>query len=85
MNIGRPSSPVQLTGGYLGASYSATPFQTGDVPIPESASAEQFYGGGSATGRCRRSCELNKQFREDYATESEIAARVHAPSNSRPA
>src|SRR5271165_4317122 len=35
VNIGRPSSPVQLTGGYIGASYSATPFQTGDVPIPD--------------------------------------------------
>ncbi len=35
VNIGRPSSPVQLTGGYLGASYSATPFQTGDTPIPD--------------------------------------------------
>ena len=34
VNIGRPSSPVQLSGGYLGASYSATPFQPGDTPIP---------------------------------------------------
>jgi len=34
VNIGRPSSPVQLTGGYLGASYSATPVQPGDIPIP---------------------------------------------------
>ncbi|HCB97294.1 MAG TPA: DUF1501 domain-containing protein, partial [Verrucomicrobiales bacterium] len=34
VNIGRPSSPVQLTGGYLGASVSATPFQAGQTPIP---------------------------------------------------
>ena len=34
VNIGRPSSPVQLSGGYLGASYSATPFQPGEIPIP---------------------------------------------------
>src|SRR5580693_9885290 len=34
VNIGRPSSPVQLTGGYLGASVAATPFQAGDTPIP---------------------------------------------------
>jgi len=34
VNIGRPSSPVQLSGGYLGSSYSATPFRTGDVPVP---------------------------------------------------
>src|SRR5690349_18723956 len=31
VNIGRPSSPVQLTGGYLGAGVAATPFQPGDV------------------------------------------------------
>src|SRR5256714_6130335 len=34
VNIGRPSSPVQLTGGYLGASVAATPFQAGATPIP---------------------------------------------------
>ena len=34
VNVGRPSSPVQLTGGYLGAAYAATPFQAGPVPIP---------------------------------------------------
>src|SRR5712692_8108905 len=34
VNIGRPSSPVQLSGGYLGASVSATPFQPGETPIP---------------------------------------------------
>ena len=34
VNIGRASSPVQLTGGYLGATFAATPFQAGDAPIP---------------------------------------------------
>ena len=34
VNIGRPSSPVQLTGGYLGANVAATPFQPGETPIP---------------------------------------------------
>ena len=34
VNIGRPSSPVQLTGGYLGATVAATPFQPGETPIP---------------------------------------------------
>ena len=34
VNIGRPSSPVQLTGGYLGATVAATPFQPGAEPIP---------------------------------------------------
>src|SRR5215475_1688536 len=37
VNIGRPSSPVQLTGGYLGASAAATPFQAGESPIPNLA------------------------------------------------
>src|SRR6266404_4797521 len=34
VNIGRPSSPVQLTGGYLGATEAATPFQPGETPVP---------------------------------------------------
>src|SRR5207248_2756771 len=34
VNVGRPSSPVQLTGGYLGATVAATPFQAGAEPIP---------------------------------------------------
>src|SRR5947209_12790462 len=34
VNIGRPSSPVQLTGGYLGATVAATPFQPGETPVP---------------------------------------------------
>ena len=34
VNVGRPSSPVQLTGGYLGAGSAATPFRSGDTPIP---------------------------------------------------
>ena len=34
VNIGRASSPVQLTGGYLGAKSAATPFQPGETPIP---------------------------------------------------
>ena len=33
INMGRPSSPVQLTGGYLGTVYAATPFGTGEVPV----------------------------------------------------
>ena len=77
VNIGRPSSPVQLTGGYLGASYSATPFQPGDTPIPDLLPP----GDTDRNERDRQMqalFELNKQFREDYATESDIAARVKA-------
>ena len=75
VNMGRPSSPVQLMGGYLGASYSATPFQVGATPIPDLLRPETT----AAADRDRQMqnlFELNKQFREDYAIESEIAARV---------
>ena len=77
VNLGRPSSPVQLTGGYLGASYAATPFQSGDVPIPDLLPP-------SSSSRVERDRqmqllgELNRQFRDDYAIESDIAARVKA-------
>ena len=77
VNIGRPSSPVQLTGGYLGAAYSATPFQPGDTPIPDLLPPK----GTDRKERDRQMqtlSEWNRQFREDYATETEIAARVKA-------
>jgi len=77
VNLGRPSSPVQLTGGYLGASYSATPFQSGAVPIPNLMPQKS----SSAAQRDREMQalhELDKQFREDYKMESEIAARNRA-------
>jgi hypothetical protein len=77
VNIGRPSSPVQLTGGYIGASYSATPFQTGKVPIPnllppDASTAQQ------RDRQMQALVEMDKQFREDYAMESEIAARTRS-------
>ena len=77
VNIGRPSSPVQLTGGYLGAGVAATPFQVGDVPIPNLDPP----AGGSAAERERqmRALEsLNREFREQYAINSDIAARAKA-------
>ncbi|HWC95497.1 MAG TPA: DUF1501 domain-containing protein [Candidatus Sulfopaludibacter sp.] len=77
VNLGRPSSPVQLTGGYLGATYSATPFQSGSVPIPNLLPQK----GSSSQQRDREMqalVELDKQFRADYQTESEIAARSRA-------
>ncbi|NDJ14268.1 MAG: DUF1501 domain-containing protein, partial [Acidobacteriia bacterium] len=77
VNIGRPSSPVQLSGGYLGSSYSATPFQPGDVPIPN------LLPPRTSTGRQRDRemqalFELDRQFRADYAIEGEIAGRTRA-------
>ncbi len=50
VNIGRPSSPVQLTGGYLGARVAATPFQPGETPIPNLKPPK----GGTAAERDRQ-------------------------------
>jgi hypothetical protein len=77
VNIGRPSSPVQLSGGYLGASVSATPFQPGDVPIRNLRPPK----GTSASERDRRMRTLevlNSEFRAEYALHSGIAARTKA-------
>jgi hypothetical protein len=77
VNIGRPSSPVQLTGGYLGANVAATPFQSGPTPIPNLAPP-----GGVSLGERQRQMlaleELNQEFRLRYATNTDIAARAHA-------
>ncbi|MDZ4781260.1 MAG: DUF1501 domain-containing protein [Planctomycetia bacterium] len=54
VNIGRPSSPVQLTGGYLGATVAATPFQPGETPIPNLKPPQEPMP-SSASGRCSRS------------------------------
>jgi Protein of unknown function (DUF1501) len=78
VNIGRPSSPVQLTGGYLGATVAATPFQPGETPIPN-LNPPSPPKGGSASERERQMralLELNKEFREAYAVNSDIAARA---------
>src|SRR6266404_4708206 len=69
VNIGRPSSSVQLGGGYLGATVSATPFQPGDVPIRDLYSP----GGISASEREQqmRALEgMNREFREQYQVNS---------------
>src|SRR5882757_9788450 len=50
VNLGRPSSPMQLTGGYLGASVAATPFQAGETPIPNLYPPQ----GGSSAERDRQ-------------------------------
>jgi hypothetical protein len=77
VNIGRPSSPVQLTGGYLGASVAATPFQAGETPIPNLYPPK----GGSAAERelqMQTLHNLNEEFRHVYAVNSDIAARVQS-------
>ena len=75
VNIGRPSSPVQLTGGYLGATVAATPFQPGEEPIPNLSPPK----GGSASERERQMRvlrDLNQEFRDRYAINTDIAARA---------
>jgi hypothetical protein len=77
VNIGRPSSPVQLTGGYLGATVAATPFQPGDTPIPNLYPPKS----GSPAERERQMqllMELNQEFREQYALNTDIQARSKA-------
>ena len=75
VNIGRPSSSVQLTGGYLGATHAATPFQAGETPIrnlnpPKDLSAAERERQMQALTR------MNQEFRERHALNSDIAARV---------
>lgn len=77
VNIGRPTSPVQLTGGYLGAEYSATPFQSNETPIPNLKSPETLNREGKAQ-RLKALADLNRGFREQYEFEGAIAARRHA-------
>jgi hypothetical protein len=77
VNLGRPSSPVQLTGGYLGASVAATPFQAGETPIPNLYPPR----GGTKAERDRQMQMLqamNQEFRERYAINSDIQARSKA-------
>lgn len=77
VNLGRPSSPVQLSGGYLGASYSATPFQNGEVPIHNLSNPK----GVTAVERERQRMALealNREFRERFAVHTAIAARTRA-------
>lgn len=77
VNIGRPSSPIQLSGGYLGAAVSATPFEAGDTPIrnlrpPKETSAAERE-------RQMQTLEaLNQEFRAEYTIHSGIAARTRA-------
>ena len=77
VSVGRASSPVQLTAGYLGASYAATPFQSGGTPIPNLYPPKS----SSAAGRDQQMqtlTRLNREFRERHALNTDIAARVES-------
>ncbi|HEY7157261.1 MAG TPA: DUF1501 domain-containing protein [Gemmataceae bacterium] len=73
VNIGRPSSPVQLTGGYLGATVAATPFQPGPTPL---ANLSTPQGGGERERQMQALDDLNREFRTRYAMNSDLAARA---------
>lgn len=77
VNIGRPSSMAQLNGGYLGALHAATPFRTGETPI-ENLAPPAGLSPGERERQMRTLADLNRDFRERYAIESEIGARLKA-------
>ncbi|HWB07451.1 MAG TPA: DUF1501 domain-containing protein [Verrucomicrobiales bacterium] len=78
VNLGRPSSPVQLTGGCLGASVSATPFQTGETPIPNLYPPRGGSGAAERDRQMQLLQTMNQEFRERYAINSDIQARARA-------
>ncbi len=77
VNLGRPSSPIQLTGGYLGATHAATPFQNDDTPIPN-LKLPATVSRSERDHQLRLLEELNRDFRRVYTTNSSIAARSRA-------
>jgi hypothetical protein len=61
VNMGRPSSPLQISGGYFGASHAATPFQATGSPlrnleIPSSVKPSPLHC-QSVTKHASRSCK----------------------------
>ena len=77
VNIGRPSSSVQLSGGFMGATFAATPFQPGETPIRDLNPPKDL----TAAERDRQMAALarmNQEFREEYALNSDISARLKA-------
>jgi hypothetical protein len=77
VNIGRPSSPVQLTGGYLGPTVAATPFQAGETPIPN-LNPPRGSTGAERERQMQALAELNEEFRQQYEINSNISARAKA-------
>ncbi len=75
VSIGRPSSPVQLTGGYLGSAVAATPFQGGEEPIPN---LKPPHGCRDREEQMQALADLNREFRHLYAMNSDIAGRLKA-------
>jgi hypothetical protein len=77
VNMGKPSSPAQLSGGYLGSQESATPFQAGEVPLADL----KLRPGITRAERDRQMetlAKLNREFHQQHAIDAEVAARVRA-------
>ena len=83
VNIGRPSSPVQLIGRLPGRELLGHAVSAGRRADSESAAAEEFERAGSATARCRRCSNWTSSSARTTRSESEIAGAHAAPSNSR--
>ncbi len=77
VHMGRASSPIQLSGGFLGATYAATPFQAGDIPI-RNLKPPKDTKVADRDAQMRMLVELNQQFRQNYQVESGIHARLKA-------
>src|SRR2546423_1145286 len=77
VNIGRSSSPVQLTGGYLGATVAATPFQAGATPIPN-LTPPKDSNVAERDRQMRVVLEMNRGFPERFAINTDIQARSQA-------
>ena len=77
VSMGRASSPLQLSGGYLGAQVAATPFLAGPTPIRNLRPPS----GSTAADRERQTQALeamNSEFRKTYATQNAISARLES-------
>ena len=77
VNLGRPTSPIQLNGGYLGAANGATPFRSGDSPIDHLFPPRDLTRAQQEL-RMKTLEELNREFRERHAVEVEISGRLQA-------
>lgn len=77
VNMGRPSSPAQVGGGYLGTQEAATEFQAGEFPLDNL----QLPPGITRRERDRQMEtleKLNREFHERNALDLEVAARTRS-------
>jgi hypothetical protein len=75
VNMGRPSSPLQLSGGFFGAKEAATPFQASGAPL-RNLQLPPSVSDARRKQQMQSLVHLNEQFHQQYAFDSKIAARV---------